>query len=247
MQNPSFTKTLFKAVAIVAIGFGSLGSAETDSTEAMDSNQESREHGGLGSLGLGGHLGYFTYGMSDVNARFRDGRDADFSGGLGMGGSLKLGVTQQLAAKIGIDYLLASRESHRTIGGIDYATKVELPATLIFIGGELIFLPMGPLNIKLIGGYTIVSIYNGHEAGREGALDLGAITGSGSGFQAGLGAEFFLLPSLSLGAELGYNYAKIDGATFAGGPADPASVNTNGSVDYSGMMAKAVLTVYLLK
>jgi hypothetical protein len=238
--------TVFKplAVAVAIVGFSAGTVAAADATE---DRYDGQTYGGAGTVGLGGHLGYYTYGMSDVNARFRDGRDADFSGGMGVGGSLKLGLTQQLSAKIGLDYLYASRESHRTILGVDYETRVEMPATLIFIGGELIFMPLGPLNLKLIGGYTIVDIYNGRERGREGALDLGTITGTGSGFQAGLGAELFLMPSFSIGAELGYNYAKIEGATFAGGPADPGSFNTNGTVDYSGVMAKVVATVYLVK
>lgn len=246
MQSYGFGRTFIKAFGVMAIGIGSLGAAEAGSQDGADSPSGAKQLGGAGSLGLIGDAGFYTYGMNDVNARFRDGRDADFSGGLALGAGLKFGLTDQVSLRVSMDYLEASREAHRTIQGIDYATRVRLPATLVFLGGELVFLPLGPLNIKAIGGYTLVNIHNGREEGREGPLDLGAITGSGSGFQAGLGAELFLVPSLSVGAELGYNYAKIEGATFAGGPADPGSVNRTGTVDYSGVMAKVAVTLYLM-
>jgi opacity protein-like surface antigen len=223
---------------------------ESNAPAGSAQNQEQRpshvDRGRAGTVGIFGDAAYYTYGMDDANARYRDQSNRSFSGGMGYGGGLKLYLTDNFAAKAGIDYLFASRESSRTIGGIVYNTRVDLPATLVFLGGDFDLLPGGPINLKLIGGYTLVSIYNGKEQETDGnKLDLGAISGSGSGFQVGAGLELYLAPSLSFEADLCYNKARIDGATFAGAPADPNSTSSNGAVDYSGMMAKAAVTLYL--
>jgi hypothetical protein len=50
-----------------------------------------------------------------------------------------------------------------------------------------------------------------------------------------------------LEADLAYNVARISDATFAGSAADPGSYNTNGTVDYSGLVAKAAFNIYLFR
>lgn len=62
--------------------------------------------------------------------------------------------------------------------------------------------------------------------------------------QAGLGIEVFLARGFSLEGDLAYNYAKISNATFAGSAADPGSSNGNGTVDYSGVVAKLAFNIY---
>ena len=73
------------------------------------------------------------------------------------------------------------------------------------------------------------------------------MTGTGSGFQVGLGAEVYLARGFSLEGDLAYNYAKISNATFAGSSADPGSSNSNGTVDYSGVVAKLAFNIYLFR
>jgi hypothetical protein len=205
-----------------------------------------RSEGRAGIVGLSGDMGYYTYGMEDANTRYRTQDNSSFSGGLGYGAGVKLYLTDAFAGKLGLDYLFASKASSRTIRGVTYNTRVDLPATLLFLGGEYDLMPGGPLNLKLIGGFTFVNIYNGREEGTDGnRLDLGTVRGSGTGFQLGAGLEFFLGPMLSIETDLCYNKARIDGANFAGSPDDPNSADSNGSVDYSGMQAKVALTVYL--
>jgi hypothetical protein len=200
-----------------------------------------------GVFGLTGDAGYYTYGMSDVNARFQDGGDNSINGGLGLGGALKFDATRRLAAKIGIDYLLAAENSTRTIGGTQYNSSVNLPATMILIGGEYVILPTHLVNLKLLAAYSLVSIFNGKAPdGKAGSTDLGSVTGSGSGAQLGAGLEWFLGRGFSLETDLAYNVAKINGATFAGSPSDGPGANSTGTVDYSGLVAKAAFTIYLI-
>jgi len=214
-------------------------------TEEADSLSD---YGNARGLALSGDMGYYTYGMDDVNNRFNHGGNNDIHGGLGYGVAAKMGLSKRLAAKVGIDYLFAKRDSSRTIGATTYNTTVNMPATMLFIGGEYSLLPMRILNLKVIGGYTLVNIFDGKEKSSDSSdLDLGSITGSGSGFQVGLGAEVFLARGFSLEADLAYNYSKIDNATFAGSAADPGSTDKNGTVDYSGLVAKVAFNIYLFR
>lgn len=214
---------------------------------SANSGGDSEALGSVRGIVISGNAAYYTYGMDDVNNRFKLGGTNDIDGGAGYGLAVKLGLTQHLAAKVGMDYLFAGRDSSRVVGSTTYNTRVNLPATLLFIGGEYAILPLAVLNLKILGGYTMVNIFNGNEKSSQGDFDFGTVTGSGSGFQAGLGAEVFLSPGFSLQADLAYNYALISNATFAGGPADPSSVNRGGTVDYSGMMAKVAFNIYLFR
>ena len=201
-----------------------------------------------GAFGITGDVGYYTYGMNDVNARFRDSGDNSVSGGLGYGGSLKFDITNRLAVKAGIDYLMASADTSRTVGGVQYNAQVNLPATMILIGGEYVFIPTRLFNLKLLAAYSLVSIYNGQAPdGGPNSSDTGAVTGSGSGAQLGLGLEWFLARGFSLETDLAYNFAKINGANFAGSPADTATSPSQGVVDYSGLVAKLAFTLYLIR
>jgi hypothetical protein len=222
--------------------------AWADGAAGADRTEDRSPAGSVDGLALSGDAGYYTYGMDDVNSRFNQGGSSDIRGGLGYGVSAKLGLTDHFAAKVGIDYLFASRDSTRTIGATTYDTRVDMPATMLFLGGEYVVLPLGLVNLKLIGGYTLVNIFNGDQrTTNNGNLDLGAITGTGSGFQVGAGAEVFLARGFSLEGSLAYNYAKINGATFAGPPADPGSTNSQGTVDYSGLVAKVAFNIYLFR
>jgi len=216
--------------------------ADGDDAMAPDAPRDRAPYGSVRGLSLGGDAGYYTYGMDDVNNRFNNGGGNAIHGGMGYGADVKLGLTDRFAAKLGIDYLFASRSAQRTVGSTTYNTTVNLPATMVFIGGEYTLVPLGLVDIKLIGGYTLVNIYNGNQT-TDNNLDLGAVTGTGSGFQAGVGAEVFLARGFSLEADLAYNYAKIDNATFAGSPAAPGS--SGGTVDYSGLVAKLAFNIYL--
>ena len=206
---------------------------------------EQAPYGSERGLVVSGDAGYYTYGMDDVNNnRFNGG--GSINGGMGYGASVKLGLTDRLAGKVGLDYLFASKDTPRVIGATTYNTTVSLPATMLFIGGEYVLLPLKMLNLKLLGGYTLVDIYNGDQKTDGGGnLDLGSVTGTGSGFQVGVGAEVFLARGFSLEGDLAYNYAKIDNATFAGSAAAPGSTNSNGTVDYSGLVAKLAFNIYL--
>jgi hypothetical protein len=220
--------------------------ADADDTRNLDQREDRAPYGSVAGLSIGGDLGYYTYGMQDVNQRFNQGGGNDISGGLGYGVDAKLGLTNHFAAKVGLDYLFASKNAQRTVGGTTYNTTVNLPATMLLIGGEYSLLPLGPVDLKLTGGYTLVNIYNGNQT-TDNNLDLGAVTGTGSGFQAGLGLEVFLARGFSLEGDLAYNYAKIDNATFAGSAAAPGSTNSNGTVDYSGLVAKLAFNIYLFR
>ena len=213
----------------------------------QDQAPERAPYGSERGFAISGDAGYYTYGMDDVNQRFNQGGDNSISGGTGYGVSAKLGLTDRLAAKAGIDYLFASRNASRTVGSTTYDTSVNLPATMLFLGGEYVLFPLPLVDLKLSGGYTLVNIYNGNQTANGGALDLGNVTGTGSGFQVGLGAEVFLARGFSLEADVAYNYAKISNATFAGSAADPGSVNSNGTVDYSGIVAKLAFNIYLFR
>jgi hypothetical protein len=241
-------KCLTLAAALALAAAPAWAEDSSDPNDGSSSRGDETSFGSVRGLALGGDAGYYTYGMNDVNNRFNHGGTNDIAGGMGYGVAAKLGVTDRLAAKIGIDYLFASRNSTRTIGSTTYNTNVNMPATLLFLGGEYAVLPMRFLNLKIGAGYTLVNIYNGSENTTNGNnLDLGAITGSGSGFQAGVGAELFLGRTFSLEADLAYDYAKIYNATFAGSTADPGSTNRDGTVDYSGLVAKVGLNLYLFR
>jgi hypothetical protein len=211
-----------------------------------DSNPNSDPYGRAGIFGISGDLGYYTYGMNDVNNRLNNSGGGSINGGLGYGAALKFGLTNALTAKIGLDYLFAGTASSRTIGGTTYNSQVEIPATMLFIGGEYVFLPLEIVNLKLIGGYELVSIYNGDQKSNNG-MDLGSVTGSGSGAQFGAGLEVNLSRGFSLEADLCYNFATIYGATFAGPPSQANSPSSNGTVDYSGLVAKVAFNIYLFR
>lgn len=237
-----------RCAAIVFTALSAFGAARADDAPPAAAPQAAApaEQGKKGTFVLSGDAGYYTYGMNDVNNHFLNGRNGSFHGGMGYGAAVKFGFSENFAAKVGIDYLFASTDSTRTIGGNKIDTRVELPATMVFIGGEYMFLSGPHLDLKLIGGYTLVSIFNGRETGTNGsALDMGTVSGSGSGAQLGGGIELFLAKGLALEADLAYNYAAINGATFAGAPADPNSRSSTGVVDYSGLVAKLALNIFL--
>lgn len=205
------------------------------------------ERGRKGIFGLSVDAAYYTYGMNDVNNRFLNGRDGSFHGGLGYGAGLKYGFSERFAGKFGADYLMASADSSRTIGGVRFNTRVDLPATMLLLGGEYVVLGTPVLDLKVSGAMSWVSIFNGKESGTNGNdQDLGSISGSGPGGQLGAGVELFLGRGFSIETGLAYNFARIDRATFAGAPSDPNASSTNGVVDYSGLMAKVAVTIYLV-
>jgi hypothetical protein len=234
------------AVTLTLAAAASAAWADADGARSMDHREDRDPYGSVAGLSIGGDVGYYTYGMQDVNQRFNQGGSNDINGGLGYGVDAKLGLTNRFAAKVGLDYLVASKNAQRTVGSTTYNTTVNLPATMLLIGGEYSLLPLGPVDLKLTGGYTLVNIYNGQQT-TDNNLDLGAVTGTGSGFQAGLGLEVFLARGFSLEGDLAYNYAKIDNATFAGSAAAPGSTNSNGTVDYSGLVAKVAFNIYLFQ
>jgi hypothetical protein len=246
------TRAPFLVLSALALMLAARSAQADDAAPASPQSAGDREdhndsHLGLGTFGLSGDAGYYTYGMDDVNNRLKSGGNNSINGGAGYGVSAKLGLTDDLAAKVGVDYLFASAPSSRTINGVRYNTQVNLPATLFLVGGEFVVLPLRVANLKVFGGYTIVTIYNGDEKGTDGnQLDMGAITGSGSGFQVGSGLEIFLARGFSVEGDVAYNYARINGATFAGSPNDPNSTSSNGTVDYSGLVGKLAFTVYLV-
>jgi hypothetical protein len=239
-QARIWTMTLSLAVAASAAW------ADPGDNMPMDHDDDRAPYGSVRGLSVGGDAGYYTYGMQDVNQRFNQGGSNDINGGMGYGVDAKLGLTNHFAAKVGLDYLFAEKNAQRTIGATTYNTTVNLPATMLLIGGEYDLLPLGPVDLKLTGGYTLVNIYNGKQT-TDNNLDLGSVTGTGSGFQVGLGLEVFLARGFSLEGDLAYNYAKIDNATFAGSPAAPGSTNSNGTVDYSGLVAKLAFNIYLFR
>jgi hypothetical protein len=238
-------KALQWAMTLALAASASAAWADADDARPMDGGYRA-PYGSVAGLSIGGDIGYYTYGMQDVNHRFNQGGSNDINGGLGYGADVKLGLTNHFAAKVGLDYLFASKNAQRTVGATTYNTTVNLPATMLMIGGEYSLLPLGPVDLKLTGGYTLVNIYNGKQT-TDNNLDLGSVTGTGSGFQVGLGMEVFLARGFSLEGDLAYNYAKIDNATFAGSPAAPGSTNSNGTVDYSGMVAKLAFNIYLFR
>ena len=205
------------------------------------------ERGRKGIFGLSADVAYYTYGMNDVNNRFLNGRDGSFHGGLGYGAGLKYGFSDRFAGKLGADYLMASADSSKTVGGTRFNSRVDLPATMLLLGGEYVLLGTPVLDLKVSGALSWVSIFNGKESGTNGNdQDLGSISGSGPGGQVGAGVELFLGRGFSLETGLAYNFARIDRATFAGAPNDPNASSSNGVVDYSGLMAKAAVTIYLV-
>lgn len=202
--------------------------------------------GRVGFFGISGGLGYHTYGVNNVNNSFLDQRNGSFNGGVGYGAALKYGVSERFTAKLGVDFLEATADSTHVINGVQHNSRVELPATMVFVGGDFALAQMPTLDLKLSAGYLLVSIYNGQERGADGSRqDMGAISGSTSGFQIGTGLELFLTRGFSLETSLAYNFAKIERATFAAAPADINSGSTNGIVDYSGLVGKVAFTFYL--
>ena len=240
------TRILLPVLLTLALSLGAVSRAETPSSneETAPSNPWPSR---AGILGIYGDAGYYTYGMDEVNNRYLRGRDGSINGGLGYGAGLKFCLSRRFALKGGIDYLFAGTDSTRYVNGVTVTSRVDLPATMIFLGGEYSFLPLGPLDLKLQGGYLLANIFNGHERGGDGnSLDLGSVRGTGSGGQAGLGLELNLSPGFSLETDLDYNFAKISGATFTGAPADPGSVERDGTVDYSGIVAKIAFNIYFV-
>jgi hypothetical protein len=222
--------------------------ADNDPAPGEDLGASRAPYGSVRGWALSGDVGYYTYGMDEVNNRFNQWGDNAIHGGLGYGVSAKLGLTDRFAAKLGIDYLFASRNATRTIGSVTYDTTVNLPATMVVIGGEYVLFPLPTVNLKLSAGYTLVNIYNGNQKSNGSSYqDLGNVTGTGSGFQVGLGAEVFLNRGFSLEGNLAYNYANIGNADFTAPLVDPGTTNFNASVDYSGLVAKLALNIYLFR
>lgn len=236
----------------LCVGAATARADETATAEALSPTVEASPvptapNGHEGVFGLSGGGGYYTYGVNDVNNGFLDGRNGSFHGGLGYGAALKYGISDRWTGKLGVDYLLASAASSKSVGGVSYNSQVDLPATMIFVGAEYVVLPTPAMDLKLSAGYALVSIFNGKENATNGSnLDLGAISGSASGLQLGAGAELFLSRGFSFEADLAYNFARIDRATFAGAPSDSNSVSRDGVVDYSGLVAKVAFTIFLV-
>lgn len=247
MQVPRSAYALIVAWALTALPVRPLLAEENPDLGAPEALSPTATTGRVGVFGVSGALGYHTYGVNNVNNRFLNERNGSFNGGVGYGAALKLGVSERFTAKLGVDFLAAAADSTRTIGGIQYNSRVDLPATMIYAGGDYALARTSTLDLKLSAGYLLVSIYNGQERGVDGnSLDMGAISGSSSGLQIGTGLELFLSRGFSLETTLAYNFAKIERATFAAAPADTSSASSNGIVDYSGLVGKIAFTFYLL-
>jgi hypothetical protein len=234
--------------AILSFGSGIVSAHAEETAFPVNKTDAAAEgHARPGVFIIGGDAGYYTYGMQDVNNHFRDGKHSSINGGLGYGAALKLVITRYMVGKVGMDYLFTGTTSSRVVGGTAVDTEVNLPATMAFIGGEYVLRGMKALDFKIIAGYTLVTIFHGQERDAGGdSRQLGTISGSGSGAQIGGGIELYTGRRMSLETSLAYNFAKVYGATFAGSEADPAATTRSVTVDYSGLVAKVALNIYLI-
>jgi hypothetical protein len=246
----AFGLTLSASVLAAAPGAGEgspadAGGAEGKTATAAPSGEVSGGRAGL--IGINLSMAYLTYGMNDVNNGFLNGRSGGFRGDMGYGVELKYGLSRAFTAKMGVDFLLARADSSLVANGVLYSSRLDLPATMLSLGGDYVIFPTPAMDVKLGAAFILVSIFNGNEkSASDSTVDLGTISGSTQGLQLGAGLEMSLGRGFSIEGDLNYNFARIDRATFSGPPSDPGSAQVNGVVDYSGLMAKLALTVYLL-
>jgi Outer membrane protein beta-barrel domain len=193
---------------------------------------------------IGAHGSFATYSMSDVNNDIGNtnaslagtGLSMDgVHGGLGLGLSFGLELTDHFRLGLGYDHLSASTDVGDDTGHINY----DFPANTLGLFGQYAFPAPGAFSPYLGGAVGLVS-----EAGSVSVVitDLGAFKGSlkGSGglFEVFAGGDWWTAPRFALAGTVGYRHAKIDEIKLAGDILYLANGDKY-SIDYSGVFVQA--------
>jgi opacity protein-like surface antigen len=205
--------------------------------------------------------GVGTYAMSDINVGINETNDGllaarfdelkTFGSGPNAGGELRVLIRPHLALSATAEYLYQSAGVDLERVGEKFM-RVEVHASTVPITGRVLYVVSNSKNPKLV--YTMGGGISYLWLGRLkfGVPDLlyGTIyrtaDGSGLGFQAVGGVEYFVLPWVSVGGELQYRYAKISELTdnFDGTP----WLMSNGqklTMDFSGVNFSACVRFHL--
>jgi hypothetical protein len=200
-----------------------------------------------GMWGVGINGGFNTHSMSDVNNLV-----TTYPGGnaLNSGEQLGIDVRYRIAdnwvAGIEGNYLFADQSSNLTGG----STLTEnLNAMEYLINGSYVFPDVATgldLRVGIAAGMAMLSgaTFGGSVQGNN----TTSLTGSGFDGKIFLGADYYFMPTLSLGLDLGYRYAKFSPITATTNGNSVTALNKDGSdlsVDYSGLDVQLALTWWL--
>lgn len=218
------------------------------------------------SVGFRGGLS--SYVMSDVNVAINSVNDVllaqrfdelnEFGSGPMGGGELRVRVRPHIAASVTIEYLYETSKVGLEIVGQQFR-ELEIHASTVPITARVLYVASNAKNPKIVytlgGGLSYLSLgrlktQSSPTINPTNQLfpssELRTADGTGVGFQAAGGAEYFVRPRLSVGAELLYRYAKITNLTY----------NDNGDrvlndagkkidLDFSGISFSACIRLHL--
>lgn len=216
-----------------------------------------------GKWGLSLNGGFNTYAMNDVNDMLAN-SGLSGSPSINVGGQAGLGVDYRIAetwkAGAQVNYLFASNSAAVPDGpGLVGKQDTTLNATEILAKGSYVF-PRVATGLDLRVGVGLGALVL---TGATQTLSLPAVGGafplpalnqtvdmSGAGFDGKIfvGADYYFLPNLSLGLDLGYRYAKASPitTTFKGQSQTwVKSDGSDGSVDYSGFNSQLALVWWI--
>jgi|GEM_PF-3172234 len=215
------------------------------------------------SVGVRGGLS--SYVMSDVNVAINSVNDVllaerfdelnEFGSGPMGGGEIRIRVRPDIALSVTAEYLYESSKVGLEIVGQQFR-ELEIRASTVPITARVLYVASNAKNPKIV--YTLGGGISYLWLGRLKTQSsptievyfpssyLRTADGSGVGFEAAGGAEYFVRSRLSVGAELLYRYAKISELTYndTGGPVLNESLKEI-NLDFSGISFNACIRFHL--
>ena len=202
-----------------------------------------------GKLGLSGNMGYSNYTLGYWNDFFSFADFNQISGGLTYNGTLQYGIMDNLLVGISINHLTAGSKNGEEVLGI---AKLNLNYTFpameygLFVKGCF---PLGDVFLLTSGieiDYLFVHMKISTQSDDPALSPLNnEFNGQSEGFGYKLlaGGEYFIIPQLSLGLDLGYRFAITtvttkDEYTMFGG------VFEDTNCEYSGFFMQGGFRVY---
>lgn len=185
--------------------------------------------------------------MGDVNSLVTASPGGnDLNSGEQIGLDVRYRIADNWVAGIEGNYLFADQTSTFTGG----STLTEnLNAMEYLINGSYVFPDVATgldLRVGIAAGFAALSGAN--FGGSAEANTTASLSGSGFDGKIFVGADYYFMPALSLGLDLGYRYAKLSAITVTDSGNSFTLTNKDGSdssVDYSGLNAQLALTWWL--
>ncbi len=206
-----------------------------------------------GAVGIFGHAGYGTYAMSDLNdtiATINEQLAAagiqmdEISGGLDVGGGLRLHLSPALDLSAGYERLFASTDVGINVQGTEIKQEFQVPANAITGTAELYLPSSGPvrfgvgagLGYYLASGTSKLTVTGEPEVSED-------VKGHGFGFHGLALLDVPATESIHLSAAAGFRYARTTNVEV-GGEEQRNEDGSKSTLDYSGLMTRAGVTVY---